>query len=764
MAEAEPFLPAPPPRPLSSFVGRRGEIEALGRRLLAGIRLVTLTGPGGSGKTRLAIEVAREVAPHFPGGVAFADLSALRDPAAVPDCVLGALGPRGPLPRDVAQLIGAAGLLLVIDNAEHLVAATSTLVASLLDRCPNLGVLVTSREPLNIGGEAIWPVVSLELPPPDAPAEPGRLGAYDAINLFATRAVEHEPSFALTPENAPLAVSICRRLDGLPLALELAAARVRSLGLGEIHTRLNDSFRLLTGGSRTAVARHRTLRAAVDWSYCLLDAPERRLFGRLAVFVGTFDLRAVESVCSDGEPDRAEVADVLHRLVDKSLVVSTAQPDGGLRYGLIEAVRQYAQERLLAAGEPGIRARHAAYYARLVERLDGGDGDFRTRVDTMTRDYDNVRLALDWASDEDPELEAAIVVGLRWFWRVRGSVREARERTLSALSKHHPAPNRRARLLADAFGWSRQAGDIDAVRAHIEEAAILLDRIDDAKLAARILLQLGVMRALSGDLAAAERDYADGVGRLEGLPPSVELMSLLNNLAMTRLAAGRPAAALAAIERCVSVQAQVGDFSSWLTRTVHTHGVALLALDRLDEARERFLEGLESAAEYANAAEAVQLLDGLACVAARTGEPALCLELLAVARICERAAGVGDVEPWAGATAEAERSSRSALGPRAARAAWARGGQMDLRAALARARRSAGGPPVRSLPPRKRQIVELVAAGLGNKEIARRLAISERTVDAHLAQLRSQLGLRNRARIVAWAVASGLAGPDAATR
>lgn len=756
MAEAEPLLPVPPPRPLSSFIGRQAEIEAL-KRLLAGTRLVTLTGPGGCGKTRLAIEVARETAERYLDGTAFADLSPLRDAAAALEGIGGALGPRKAAPGDVAELIGRARLLLVIDNAEHLVESVAALVEHLLGRCPNLCVLVTSREPLNIGGETIWPVRSLQLPPPDAPPDPGRLASYDAVRLFVTRAVEHEPAFALTPENAAAVVSICRRLDGLPLALELAAARVRSLGVGEIHTRLNDSFRLLAGGSRTSVARHRTLRAAVDWSYRLLDAAERHLFGRLAVFAGTFDLPAVEAVCSDAELPPSDVAEVLHRLVDKSLVVATAQPDGGLRYRFIEAIRQYGQECLLAAGDPGIRARHAAYYAALVDRLDAGEGDFRARVETMTAEYDNVGLSLDWAADQDADLEAGIVVRMRWFWRLRGPVREARERTRSALAKAHPVPDRRAELLTHAAAWSRQAGDLGTALAQIEEAAALLDRIGDPLVAVGVLRQRALLRAVSGDLAGSEQDYVDALARLEGMPPGFELTALLNNLALTRLGTGRPADALEAMQRWLSVRAHVPDQWSWLPSVLQTYGAVLLALDRLPEARHSFIEGLECAVEYDNLAAAVALLDGLGCLASRMRDAALCLELLAAARACARAAGAPYAEAPATPAGDAERASRSALGPRAAQAAWARGLRLDLRSALGRARGGASEPGA-TLPPRKREIVELVAAGLSNKEIARRLGISERTVDAHLAQLRAGLGLRNRAQVTAWAMSRGLVG------
>src|SRR5437867_172204 len=335
MGEGAALPPPSLPRPLSSFVGRRTEIEEL-KRALGGARLVTLTGPGGCGKTRLALELAFKVRSRFPDGVGFVDLAPVRDPATVPETVATALGRSGQDRGDAAEMIGEARLLVVLDNAEHLVDSVCNLAAEFLDRSPNLRILVTSREVLNVAGEVSWRVPPMQLPPEEAQPDPAALSGYDAVRLFVTRAAEHESSFRLTAANARLVVAICRRLDGIPLALELAAARVRSLGLAEVFTRLSNSFQLLTGGSRTAVDRHRTLRATVDWSHGLLDASEQRLLRRLALFAGTFDLGAVEAVCSNSSLPVEELADVLHRLVDKSLVMVHPAPDGSLRYGLME--------------------------------------------------------------------------------------------------------------------------------------------------------------------------------------------------------------------------------------------------------------------------------------------------------------------------------------------------------------------------------------------------------------------------------------------
>jgi non-specific serine/threonine protein kinase len=735
-------------------VGRRSEIVEL-TALLDRTRLLTLTGPGGCGKTRLAIEIAAGGGDRFPAGVAFADLSPVRDPAMVSETVAAALGLPGMAGVELVELLAGARLLLVVDNAEHLVEAVPPLVAELLRGCQGLRVLVTSRELLNVAGEVTYRVPPLELPPADVALDPDQLARYDAVKLFAERATEHRTDFVLSAANAASVVAVCRRLDGIPLALELAAARIRSLALPEIAGRLDDAFRLLTNGPRSAASRHQTLRAAVDWSYDLLDGAERCLLQRVAAFVGSFDLDAVEAVCSGPDLPVADVADVLHRLVEKSLMVPDARPDGSLRYRLIETIRQYGQERLAAAGDAELRERHARYFARVVSELDEGDEDFRARDQRMTDDYGNVQLALDWAAGADTALEAAMVRQVRWYWLLRGSVREARQRTLASLGKSHPSPTVRAGLLANAADWSRQAGDLEAAADQIAKAVPLLDQVDDPKVAYQILAYQGVLRTLSGDLAGAERYLTTAVETVDRMPPSRLQTSARNNLAMVLLAAGRPAEALAAIEGAVEGRPWLWSRPDWLAKVRHTQGAILLALDRVAEARDRFLEGLETAAELDNHEAAIALLQGLACVAAKNGDPTSCLVFLGAVQSCGSVAGVdGDKRQEVQAAAAGE-ASRGLLGARAAEEAWTAGVRMDLRAVLAHARARPGDAV---LTPRKMEIVRHVAEGQSNKEIARSLSISERTVEAHLEQLRNQLGFHNRAQVVAWAVSRGLVG------
>ena len=348
------------PAQLTSFVGRVAQMTAI-RDLLADNRLVTLTGAGGAGKTRLAIQVAAGVAAEFRDGVSYVDLAPITHAVVVPVAVARALGlpdqPGRSTIETLVRFVGDRQMLMVLDNCEHLLDAIASLAAELLAACPGLRLLATSREPASVPGEVTFLVPSLSL-------------ADEALELFADRARRVRPDFTVTEDNAATVTEICRRLDGMPLAIELAAARVRALSLDEIVGSLHDRFRLLTGGARTAVRRQQTLRASVDWSHALLTEPERILFRRLAVFLGGFDLDAAQAVAGDGEVERYQILDQLALLVDKSLVVAE-NTSGRTRYRLLETVRQYAQEKLGESGEAeAVRSRHRDHYTSMAALLD----------------------------------------------------------------------------------------------------------------------------------------------------------------------------------------------------------------------------------------------------------------------------------------------------------------------------------------------------------------------------------------------------------
>ena len=424
---------------LTSFVGREADLERVGA-LLAEHRLVTLTGPGGAGKTRLAAEAARSALGTLTGGVWLAELAPVTDPAEVAPTVLGAFGLReqallypgraiggaagvrgteaDALDRLVAALAGRRALL-VLDNCEHLVAAAATLADRVLAGCPGMRVLATSREPLNINGEALWPVGPLELPP-DRAAE-GR--SYASVALFEQRARAVNPGFSVTPANAEAVRRICRALDGMPLAIELAAARMRSMTAEQVAARLDDRFRLLTGGSRTALPRHQTLRAVVDWSWDLLEGGERALLRRVSVFAGGGTLEAIEQVCAGPAVAAEDVFDLLGALVDKSLLVVRHTQDGP-RYRMLEIIRAYGVERLAEAGETEeVRRRHAAYFLRLAEAgqdalLGGGQLEWLRR---LAAEQDNLHAAVRGAiAVRDAETAAGLIGASGMYWWLRG--------------------------------------------------------------------------------------------------------------------------------------------------------------------------------------------------------------------------------------------------------------------------------------------------------------------------------------------------------
>jgi len=494
------------PMQLTSFVGRRNELaEVLG--LLDQSRLLTLIGAGGAGKSRLALQAAGAVPDRYPDGVWLVELAPLTDAAAVPRAVAAALGlgedsDAHPVAR-LQRTVRGRALLLVLDNCEHLLDACAGLADALLRAGPRLRILATSREALGIAGENSWRVPSLALPDDARPASPDALLASEAVQLFVERARAALPSFALTARNARAVAQVCRRLDGMPLAIELAAARVRGLAVDQLAARLDQRFQLLTGGSRTALARQQTLRATVDWSYGLLDPDERRLFDQLSVFAGGFTLEGAEAVCA-GDGPAAEVLDVLLRLVDKSLVATEEGEDGELRYRLLETLRAYGQERLASGGSTAaLQARHARYYLVLAERAERGmRGPEMTRwLDRLDSEYANLTAALDWSlsaagppGDLDPG-DAAIglrLAGALWlFWFLRGhrwTGLQWLERALGGVPEPPPA---RAKALRNAGFLGHEVGASGRTLALLEEGLTLSRLVDEPADLAETLCEAG---------------------------------------------------------------------------------------------------------------------------------------------------------------------------------------------------------------------------------------------------------------------------------
>jgi len=499
-----PALPNNLPAQLSAFIGRDREMSEV-RALVESRRLVTLTGAGGSGKTRLALQVAAELLDGSGDGVWLAELAAVSDGDMVPTAISEALGigeqPGRAVLDGLLDALAFQSVLIVLDNCEHVIGACAKTADAILRHCPGVYLLVTSREPLGIGGETIYRVPSLSLPDPEDPAP----ASGDAVALLAERAREQGVDLAIDEETLPLMVSVCRRLDGLPLAIELAAARLRSLSLAGLRDRLDQRFRLLTGGSRTALARQQTLRATVDWSYSLLNPAEKSLLRLLSVFAESFDLDAVEGVCGSGDIEAFDTADLLGSLVDKSLVV--AEPTGdAFRYRLLETIRQFAAERLVEAGDEAAAAAaaHCQYFLALVEaaapHLEGPDqGRWFARLDA---DHANLRRATEHAAS-DPDGTARVLrcgVALRGYWLARSRCREALGLLLPVLDRPEARadPSLFGAALVTVTGLAPLV-DIAPARQYGDQAVELARQLGDDRLLADALGMLSAMHFFAGE-------------------------------------------------------------------------------------------------------------------------------------------------------------------------------------------------------------------------------------------------------------------------
>ena len=543
------------PVQLSSFVGRGAELTQL-RELLAQNRVVTLTGAGGVGKTRLAIQVAAQMAGEFSDGVWYVDLAPITNPELVPLTVARALGlpdqPGRSTMDTLLRFVRDRQLLVVLDNCEHLLDASAELVVALLREAARLTVLATSREAIGVAGEVSWRVPSLSLDD-------------EAIELFTDRARHARPGFAVSADNAAAVGEICARLDGVPLAIELAAARVRALSLAEILDSLHDRFRLLTGGARTAVRRQQTLRASVDWSHALLTEPERVLFRRLAVFLGGFDFDAAQAVAGSGEVERYQVLDQLTLLVDKSLVV--ADDSGGrTRYRLLETVRQYALEKLGESGEAdAVRTRHRDHYTAMAAVLDAPAGhDFEERLEQANLEIDNLRAAFLWSlENSDVQLALALASSLEPLWLARGRIREGLAWFDTALADDNAQHAEvvaavRARALADEATLAIRVGAADSLD-QAQQALAIAREVDDPALLARALTACGSIAGYSSNAELARACFTEATELARAVGDRWRLSQILGWQAAAALVAGGPLAGRAPAEEGRDLAEAIGD-------------------------------------------------------------------------------------------------------------------------------------------------------------------------------------------------------------
>lgn len=650
------------PNRLTTFLGREREMAEVSA-LLADTRLLTLTGPGGTGKTRLSLEVAADALHQFPDGVFFVELTTLTDPDLVLPTIAQALnlpdrGGRTPLER-LTDHIGKRAMLLVLDNFEQ-VADAGTSLGPLLSQCPNLKLIVSSRIVLNVAGEQEYLVPPLRLPDPARLPPIGELARYESVALFVERARAVRPAFELTDTNAPAVAEICARLDGLPLAIELAAARIRVLTPQAMLGRLSDRLRLLQGGARDLPARQQTLRGAIEWSHEMLDEPDRILFACLSVFNGGATIDAVERVCSESPGD---VIDRLASLVEKSLLQQRDGVGGEPRFVMLETIREFAQEQAAQLGRlDDLRAAHAAAFDDLAAREGSRvmTPDKRRSLDRLEEDHDNLRAAMTWAIETATTPIALRMASHLWrFWQMRGYLVEGFERVGAALALPVDVEQRseRADALSAAAGLAYWLGDQEQARAHYTDEVATRRAIGDRAGLAEALYGLSFTWTVVGRLKGPELTMAT-----QAIDESLGIFTELGSMAgigrcewaLANLAWGNDSGpSRSHAERALEAFEAVGD-AFMLAWSGYTVGLAALKEeqdasaprpDLLDEARGRFVKALRIFEEAGDVTGYALLLDALAIVAIRDGNRERAARISGAAAAIERSSGTG-LNPW----------------------------------------------------------------------------------------------------------------------
>lgn len=748
------------PSDLTSFVGRAREIALL-ESALSEARLVTLTGAAGSGKTRLAMRVSAGVASHYADGVRVVELATETEPDGIGSRMASSLGVTAvgqtSIETVLAEKLLSANVLIVLDNCEHLVEGCADLVEKLLRRCSQLSFLCTSQEPLSVVGECVVRVPPLQLAADQPTLSVTEALKSDAVRLFVDRCRFVEPDFELTAGSAVAVARICRRLDGLPLAIELAAARSSLFTPVEMLHRLEDRFRLLVGRSRTALSRHHTLRAAVAWSYDLLSTYERILFDRLCVFAGGFTIDAAEAVCAIEPLDSNLVVETLERLYLRSMLVkATGQPT---RYSLLETLRQYAGEQLADRPEEAttLRERHCGYYLDLAISLGPTlkAPGVRKGSQLLESDVDNLRSALAWAMEHHPLAALQAVNALVDFWIDRSELAEGRRWSLAALEAAIDAPSadRDEALLSMArLNWAQ--GDMAGTRAF---AAMALERVRPAGRRAHIA---DALMALSGaELVEGQADLAEPMQR-EALAIRTELgdragmAAVLNNLALIQEQRGLFTDARALANEALEMAKELEN--PRLQATIYESlGRILVSQGSIAEAHEAFVKGLHLAIDRSPALVAI-LLEDVATLLIDAGSYREALLLAGAAEALRVDPGVGLPMAWRERYAKSLEKAKTAVSAATAQAAYAEGTQLKVEDAVAAAVRLPGArdsTPVRDLlTAREAGVARLLMVGLSDKEIAKQLEIAPRTVQAHIDHIKTKLGVHTRAQIAVWFV------------
>lgn len=758
------------PLSLTSFIGREQEIVRL-RDLLVATRLLTLTGPGGVGKSRLGLQVAADLLDEFKHGVWLVELASLSNPQLLTQQVVSTLGLRANTTSSnlaiLRKFLGNKNVLLALDNCEHLVAACAELAEQLLQDCPRLSILATSREAFGIHGETVWPVSPLSLPDLHPPPTLESLSESEAGQLFIARVRTVQPEFRVTKPTARAIARVCHQLDGIPLAIELAATRVKVLSVPQIAARLDDRFSFLIGGSRTALPRHQTLQAAIDWSYNLLTEPEQHLFRCLAVFAGGFTLEAAEQVVGSelsqdaGSPDT--VLDLLSNLVDKSLIVVRQGQEA--RYRMLGTIRQYARGKLLAWGEMDqIRSHHLAYYLQLAEaaalKLRGEDQ--LTWINRLDYEQDNFRAALDWALESEAmEAGARLAGALGIYWNRRGDLSEGRAWLARFLDDRRIDDLTRAKALLEAADLARLQNHHSHALELVDQSLALYRRYGDNQGTARSLYLSGVIAHWLGERDRGETLLQESLSLFREIADDPNVIDTLLFLGDIRLRKGGSESAAELWREALRLARELND--QWgIGWALSALGEVARREGKSNEAVSYFRKALKITQEPIFRVEIPYTLEALAMTVAEVGHSELAARLWGAAEAFRQAIDAPLPPSYTDDYAHYKEALKAALGEEGFSTAWAEGQRLPFEEVIDLAmtvpERETSPPtdtakkPPFDLTPRELEVLRLVATGITDAQVAEELVISPRTAGKHLQSIYSKLSLSSRTEATRFAI------------